>query len=421
MGHLLIIIILRSSTMIYANPGEAGSVVSFEKRYGNYIGGEFVPPVKGQYFDNISPVNGKVFCEIPRSSAEDIEKALDAAHKAAPAWGKTSGQERSNILLKIADRLEQNLEMLAVAETWDNGKAVRETLNADIPLAVDHFRYFAGCLRSQEGTAADIDANTVAYHFHEPLGVVGQIIPWNFPILMAAWKLGPALAAGNCVVLKPAEQTPASILVLAELISDLLPAGVLNIVNGVGEEAGQALATSKRIAKIAFTGSTPVGQHILKCAADSLIPSTVELGGKSPNIYFEDVMQHEDDYLSKCVEGITLAFFNQGEVCTCPSRALIQESVYKDIISLVVERAGKIIRGNPLDTNTQVGAQASEEQYERIMNYISIGKAEGAEVLLGGGIEALEGDLSKGYYIQPTMMAGRNDMRIFQEEIFGPC
>merc|ERR1712000_123735 len=298
MGHLLIIIILRSSTMIYANPGEAGSVVSFEKRYGNYIGGEFVPPVKGQYFDNISPVNGKVFCEIPRSSAEDIEKALDAAHKAAPAWGKTSVQERSNILLKIADRIEQNLEMLAVAETWDNGKAVRETLAADIPLAADHFRYFAGCLRAQEGTMAEIDETTVAYHIHEPLGVVGQIIPWNFPLLMAAWKLGPALAAGNCVVMKPAEQTPASILVLAELISDLLPAGVLNIVNGVGEEAGQALATSKRIAKIAFTGSTPVGQHILKCAADSLIPSTVELGGKSPKIYFEDVMQHEDDYLS---------------------------------------------------------------------------------------------------------------------------
>ena len=406
--------------MIYAAPGTENSVVSFKSRYENFIGGEWVAPVKGQYFDNVSPVNNEKFCEIPRSTAEDIELALDAAHKAKAAWGKTSVTQRSNLILKIADRIEANLEALAVAETWDNGKAVRETLNADVPLAADHFRYFAGCIRAQEGGISEIDENTIAYHFHEPLGVVGQIIPWNFPLLMAAWKLGPALAAGNCVVMKPAEQTPASILVLAELISDLLPAGVLNIVNGVGEEAGQALATSKRIAKIAFTGSTPVGQHILKCAADSLIPSTVELGGKSPNIYFEDVMQHEDDYLSKCVEGITLAFFNQGEVCTCPSRALIQESVYKDIISLVVERAGKIIRGNPLDTNTQVGAQASEEQYERIMNYISIGKAEGAEVLLGGGIEALDGDLSKGYYIQPTMMAGRNDMRIFQEEIFGP-
>ena len=354
--------------MIYANPGEAGSVVSFEKRYGNYIGGEFVPPVKGQYFDNISPVNGKVFCEIPRSSAEDIEKALDAAHKAAPAWGKTSVQERSNILLKIADRLEQNLEMLAVAETWDNGKAVRETLNADIPLAVDHFRYFAGCLRSQEGTAADIDANTVAYHFHEPLGVVGQIIPWNFPILMAAWKLGPALAAGNCVVLKPAEQTPASILKVAELIGDLLPPGVLNIVNGFGAEAGQALATSKRIAKIAFTGSTPVGSHILKCAAENIIPSTVELGGKSPNIYFADIMNAEPTFIDKAVEGLVLAFFNQGEVCTCPSRALIQESMYDEFMAKVIERTKTIKRGNPLDTDVQVGAQASQEQFDKIMS-----------------------------------------------------
>ena len=310
--------------------------------------------------------------------------------------------------------------MLAVAETWDNGKAVRETLAADIPLAVDHFRYFAGCLRAQEGTMAEIDETTVAYHIHEPLGVVGQIIPWNFPLLMAAWKLGPALAAGNCVVLKPAEQTPASILVLMELIHDLLPAGVINIVNGLGEEAGQALATSKRIAKLAFTGSTPVGQHILKCAAESLIPSTVELGGKSPNIYFSDIMRHEDDYLSKCVEGMTLAFFNQGEVCTCPSRALIQADIYDDLIQMVTARAATIIRGNPLDTDTQVGAQASAEQFDRIMNYITVGKEEGAKVLMGGDVEALSGDLAKGFYIKPTMLFGDNKMRIFQEEIFGP-
>ena len=406
--------------MIYANPGEAGSVVSFEKRYGNYIGGEFVPPVNGQYFDNISPVNGKVFCEIPRSSAEDIEKALDAAHKAAPAWGKTSVQERSNILLKIADCIEQNLEMLAVAETWDNGKAVRETLNADIPLAVDHFRYFAGCLRSQEGTAADLDANTVSYHFHEPLGVVGQIIPWNFPILMAAWKLGPALAAGNCVVLKPAEQTPASILKVAELIGDLLPPGVLNIVNGFGAEAGQALATSKRIAKIAFTGSTPVGSHILKCAAENIIPSTVELGGKSPNIYFADIMNAEPTFIDKAVEGLVLAFFNQGEVCTCPSRALIQESMYDEFMAKVIERTKTIKRGNPLDTDVQVGAQASQEQFDKIMSYMDIARDEGAEFLTGGDKETLDESINSGYYIQPTLLKGNNQMRVFQEEIFGP-
>ena len=406
--------------MIYANPGAAGSVVTFRNQYQNYIGGEWVKPVKGRYMENISPVNGNVFCEVPRSDQDDIELALNAAHAAAPAWGKTSATERSNILLKIADRIEQNLEMLAVAETWDNGKAVRETLAADIPLAVDHFRYFAGCLRAQEGTMAEIDETTVAYHIHEPLGVVGQIIPWNFPILMAAWKLGPALAAGNCVVLKPAEQTPASILVLVELIHDLLPAGVLNIVNGIGEEAGQALATSKRIAKLAFTGSTPVGQHILKCAAESLIPSTVELGGKSPNIYFSDIMGQEDDYLSKCVEGMTLAFFNQGEVCNCPSRALIQEDIYEDLIQMVTTRAANIIRGNPLDTETQVGAQASAEQFDRIMNYIAVGKEEGAKVLMGGEVESLSGDLAKGFYIKPTMLYGDNNMRIFQEEIFGP-
>lgn len=406
--------------MIYANPNQQGAVVQFKSSYDNYIGGEWVAPVRGKYMENISPVNGEVFCKVAQSSAEDIELAIDAAQRAFVSWGKTSVTERSNILLKIADRIEQNLEKLAVAETWDNGKAVRETLAADIPLAVDHFRYFAGCIRAQEGSMAEIDQNTVAYHIHEPLGVVGQIIPWNFPLLMAAWKLGPALAAGNCVVLKPAEQTPASIMVLMELIGDLLPAGVVNIVNGIGEEAGQALASSKRIAKIAFTGSTPVGQHILRCAADSLIPSTVELGGKSPNLYFEDVMQHEDDYLSKCVEGMTLAFFNQGEVCTCPSRALIQESIYSDFISLVVDRSKKIIRGNPLDTNTQVGAQASAEQFERIMNYIAIGKAEGVKVLLGGDVAQVGNGFEKGFYVQPTLLYGQNSMRVFQEEIFGP-
>jgi aldehyde dehydrogenase len=406
--------------MIYANPGQPGAVVSFKKQYGNFIGGEFVAPVNGQYMDNVSPVNGEVFCQVARSDAADIEKALDAAHAAADAWGKTAVAERSNVLLRIADRMEQNLELLAVAETWDNGKAVRETLAADIPLAVDHFRYFAGCLRSQEGSMAELDETTVSYHVHEPLGVVGQIIPWNFPILMAAWKLGPALAAGNCVVMKPAEQTPASILVLMELIGDLLPPGVINIVNGLGEEAGQALATSTRIAKLAFTGSTPVGQHILRCAAESLIPSTVELGGKSPNVYFEDVTQQEDDYLSKAVEGMVLAFFNQGEVCTCPSRALVQESIYDEFIAKVIERAQTIKRGNPLDTDVQVGAQASKEQYDRIMNYIQIGKDEGAEVLIGGAAESLEGDLKTGYYIQPTVFKGDNKMRVFQEEIFGP-
>ena len=405
--------------MIYAAPGTENSVVTFKPRYGNYIGGDWVAPVKGQYFDNVSPVNNEVFCEIPRSSAEDIELALDAAHKAKAAWGKTSVAARSNILLKIADRIEANLEALAVAETWDNGKAVRETLNADIPLAADHFRYFAGCVRAQEGSIGEIEENTIAYHFHEPLGVVGQIIPWNFPLLMAAWKLAPALAAGNCIVLKPAEQTPASILVLMEIIGDLLPPGVLNVVNGFGKEAGEALATSKRIAKIAFTGSTPVGAHILKCAADNIIPSTVELGGKSPNIYFSDVMKHEDEFLSKCVEGTVLAFFNQGEVCTCPSRALIQEDMYDDFISLVIARTQQIKRGNPLDTDTQVGAQASAEQYDKILGYLEIGKKEGAEVLIGGGPANVEG-FSNGFYVQPTLLKGSNDMRVFQEEIFGP-
>lgn len=406
--------------MIYAAPGTENSVMSFKERYQNFIGGQWVEPVNGNYFDNISPVNGKAFCQIPRSDAADIELALDAAHKAKDAWGTTSVTERSNTLLKIADILEQNIEMLAIAETWDNGKAVRETLAADIPLAVDHFRYFAGCLRSQEGSIGEIDENTVSYHFHEPLGVVGQIIPWNFPILMAAWKLAPALAAGNCVILKPAEQTPVSILVLIELIEELLPAGVLNVVNGFGKEAGEALATSKRIAKIAFTGSTPVGSHILKCAAENIIPSTVELGGKSPNIFFNDVVDQEDEYLSKCIEGAILAYFNQGEVCTCPSRLLIQEEAYPKFVEMVIERTKAIKRGNPLDTETMVGAQASQQQYEKILSYIDIGKKEGAEVLMGGGVEPVSDNISTGFYIQPTLLKGTNDMRVFQEEIFGP-
>ena len=406
--------------MIYAQPGTQGAVVTFKSRYQNYIGGEWIPPVNGLYFSNTSPVNGELICEIPRSSQEDIDLALDAAHGARAGWAATSVTERSNLLLQIADRIEQNLEMLAVAETWDNGKAVRETLAADVPLAVDHFRYYAGCIRAQEGSVGEIDGNTVAYHFHEPLGVVGQIIPWNFPLLMAAWKLAPALATGNCIVLKPAEQTPVSILLLMELIGDLLPPGVLNVVNGYGPEAGEALATSKRIAKIAFTGSTPVGAHILKCAAENIIPSTVELGGKSPNIYFEDIMQQEDAFIDKCVEGLVLAFFNQGEVCTCPSRALIQESIYDDFIARVIERAKLIKRGNPLDTETQVGAQASLQQFDKILNYLEIGRQEGAQVLMGGGVEALEGDLGQGYYVQPTLLKGDNEMRVFQEEIFGP-
>ncbi|MCP3675163.1 MAG: aldehyde dehydrogenase [Gammaproteobacteria bacterium] len=406
--------------MIFENPGCEGSVITFKAQYENFIDGEWLPPVKGEYFSNTTPVNGEEICKIPRSSAEDVELALDAAHAAKDAWGATSVAARSNILLKIADRIEENLHQLAVAETWDNGKAVRETLAADIPLSADHFRYYAGCIRAQEGALSEIDNDTVAYHFHEPLGVVGQIIPWNFPILMAAWKLAPALATGNCIILKPAEQTPVSILILMEIIADLLPAGVLNIVNGYGKEAGEALATSTRVDKIAFTGSTAVGGHILKCAAENLIPSTVELGGKSPNIYFSDVMQFEDDYLDKCAEGFVLGFFNQGEVCTCPSRALIQEDIFDAFMVKVIEKTQKIIRGNPLDVSTMVGAQASEQQYEKIMSYLKIGQDEGAEVLTGGDKESLSNDLGNGYYIQPTILKGDNSMRIFQEEIFGP-
>lgn len=406
--------------MIYANPGSQNSVLTFKEKYENFIGGEWVAPVKGNYFNNTTPVTGEVICQIPRSSAEDIELAIDAGHAAKDAWGRTSVQDRANALLKIADRMDANLELLAVAETWDNGKSVRETMGADLPLSSDHFRYYAGCIRAQEGSLSQIDDDTVAYHFHEPLGVVGQIIPWNFPILMACWKLAPALAAGNCVVLKPAEQTPASILVLMELIADLLPPGVLNIVNGYGKEAGEALATSKRIGKIAFTGSTPVGEHILKCAAENMIPSTVELGGKCPNIFFGDITQHEDDYLDKCAEGFVLGFFNQGEVCTCPSRALVQEDIFDEFMVKVIEKAQKIIRGNPLDSNTMVGAQTSEQQFDKIMSYLNIGVIEGAKVLTGGNKESLDGPLNSGFYIQPTILQGDNSMRIFQEEIFGP-
>ncbi len=406
--------------MIYAKPGAAGAKFTFKSQYENFIGGKFVAPVKGQYFDVITPVSGQVFSKVARSSAEDVELALDAAHAAAEAWGKASVGDRSNILLKIADRLEANLELLAYVETVDNGKPIRETLNADIPLAIDHFRYFAGAIRAQEGGVSEIDENTVAYHFHEPLGVVGQIIPWNFPILMAAWKVAPALAAGNCIVLKPAESTPVSILVLVELIADLLPPGVLNIVNGYGREAGMPLATSKRIAKIAFTGSTSTGRVIAQAAANSLIPATLELGGKSPNIFFADVMDKDDSFLDKAIEGLVLFAFNQGEVCTCPSRALIQESIYDKFMERVIKRVAAIKMGNPLDTDTMMGAQASKEQLTKILSYLDLGKQEGAEVLIGGNQAKLTGELEGGYYIEPTMFKGHNKMRIFQEEIFGP-
>jgi aldehyde dehydrogenase len=406
--------------MIYAAPGTPGAKVAFKTHYDNFIGGKFIAPAKGDYFDVITPITGKPFTKAARSSAEDVELALDAAHAAADAWGKTTPTERSNTLLKIADRIEANLELLAYAETVDNGKAIRETLNADIPLTVDHFRYFAGCIRAQEGGLSDLDGDTVAYHFHEPLGVVGQIIPWNFPILMAAWKLAPAIAAGNCVVLKPAESTPISILILAELINDLLPPGVLNIVNGYGREAGMPLATSKRIAKIAFTGSTSTGRVIAQAAANNLIPATLELGGKSPNIFFADIMDKDDSFLDKAIEGMVLFAFNQGEVCTCPSRALIQESIYDRFMERCLARIKAIKHGNPLDTDTMMGAQASKEQMTKIMSYLDLGRQEGAEVLIGGEQAHLGGDLAGGYYVQPTLFKGHNKMRIFQEEIFGP-
>jgi len=405
---------------IFAAPGSDGSPVAYKSRYEHYIGGEWVPPVNGGYFENPSPVTGETFTEIARGTADDVERALDAAHGAAPGWGRTSPAERANILNKIADRIEANLEALAVAETWDNGKAVRETLAADMPLAIDHFRYFAGALRAQEGSVSVIDDDTIAYHFHEPLGVVGQIIPWNFPILMATWKLAPALAAGNAVVLKPAEQTPASIHVLLELIHDLLPPGVLNVVNGFGVEAGKPLASSNRVAKVAFTGETTTGRLIMQYASENIIPVTLELGGKSPNIFFSDVAATRDEFYDKALEGFTLFALNQGEVCTCPSRALIQSSIYDDFLADATARTQAIKQGNPLDTDTMMGAQASNDQFEKILAYIDIGKAEGARVVTGGGKAELDGDLAGGYYIQPTIFEGDNKMRIFQEEIFGP-
>ncbi|RXT07230.1 aldehyde dehydrogenase [Ammoniphilus sp. CFH 90114] len=406
--------------MIYAQPGQLGSKVTFKNQYHNFIGGKWVAPVEGQYFENVSPVNGKVFCEVARSTSADIDLALDAAHEAKEKWGATSVAERASILNQIADRMQENLEMLAVAETWDNGKPIRETLAADIPLAIDHFRYFGGCIRAQEGSLAEIDSNTVAYHIHEPLGVVGQIIPWNFPILMAAWKLAPALAAGNCVVLKPAEQTPTSILVLAELIQDLLPPGVLNIVNGFGLEAGKPLATSDRIAKIAFTGETTTGRLIMQYASQNIIPVTLELGGKSPNIFFEDVCAKDDAFFNKAIEGFVLFALNQGEVCTCPSRAIIQESIYDQFMERALKRVASIKQGNPLDTDTMIGAQTSTEQMDKILTYMDIGRQEGAQCLIGGARAELSGELAGGYYIQPTVFKGHNKMRIFQEEIFGP-
>ncbi len=392
----------------------------FAKRYDNYIGGEWRAPTAGQYFDNISPVTGLPVCEIARSDASDIEAALDAAHAAKDDWGRTDPAQRAQILNKIADRMEANLEKLATAETWDNGKPIRETMAADLPLAIDHFRYFAGAVRAQEGSISEIDHDTVAYHFHEPLGVVGQIIPWNFPILMAVWKLAPALAAGNCVVLKPAEQTPASIMVLMEVIGDLLPKGVLNVVNGFGLEAGKPLASSKRIAKIAFTGETTTGRLIMQYASQNLIPVTLELGGKSPNIFFEDVCAADDDFFDKAIEGFVMFALNQGEVCTCPSRALIQESIYDRFMERALTRVEAIVQGSPLDPTTMIGAQASSEQLEKILSYIDIGKQEGAEVLTGGERNALGGQLAGGYYVKPTVFKGNNKMRIFQEEIFGP-
>ena len=406
--------------MLYAHPRTPGAKIDFRPVYDNFINGKFVPPVKGQYFDVITPITGKTFTRAARSGAEDIELALDAAHAAAEGWGRTAPADRANVLLKIADRLEQNLERLAYAETVDNGKPIRETLNADVPLTIDHFRYFAGCLRAQEGGLSQIDENTVAYHFHEPLGVVGLIIPWNFPLLMAAWKLAPAIAAGNCVVLKPAESTPVSILVMAELIADLLPPGVLNIVNGFGREAGMPLASSKRIGKIAFTGSTGTGRAIAQAAAANLIPATLELGGKSPNIFFEDIASADDDFFDKAIEGLVLFAFNQGEVCTCPSRALIQESVYDRFMPRALERVKAIKQGDPLDTETMMGAQASAMQMDKIISYLEVGKQEGAKLLIGGGRAELGGNLAGGYYIQPTLFKGTNNMRIFQEEIFGP-
>ncbi|MEO0423352.1 MAG: aldehyde dehydrogenase [Pseudomonadota bacterium] len=394
--------------------------ITVRQRYDNFIGGNWVAPAEGRYFDNVSPLTSRPVCQVARSTAADVEKALDAAHAARDAWGRTSPTERAALLLKIADRLEANLADIATIETVDNGKPIRETTAADLPLAVDHFRYFAACIRTQEGSLAELDDNTVAYHFHEPLGVVGQIIPWNFPILMAAWKLAPALAAGNCVVLKPAEQTPFGIMAVMDLIADILPPGVLNVVNGFGVEAGKPLASSNRIAKIAFTGETTTGRLIMQYASENLIPVTLELGGKSPNIFFEDVMDADDDYFDKCLEGFAMFALNQGEVCTCPSRALVHESIYDRFMERAVERVKAVRQGNPLQADTMIGAQASNDQLEKILSYIDIGRQEGAKVLTGGGRSRLGGEFDDGYYVEPTVLEGHNKMRVFQEEIFGP-
>ncbi|HZU79398.1 MAG TPA: aldehyde dehydrogenase family protein [Acidimicrobiales bacterium] len=406
--------------MVYTAPGRAGSVVDLKTRYDNFVGGHWVPPVTGQYHENLSPVTGRPFCEVARSSGADIELALDAAHAAREAWADTSLSARAQVLNAIADVIDANREVLAVAESWDNGKPVRETLAADLPLAADHFRYFASATRTLEGTSSEIDKDTVAYHFHEPLGVVGQIIPFNFPLLMAAWKMAPALAAGNCTVVKPASPTPWSILKLAELIQDIVPPGVVNVVNGPGAEIGKALATSPRIAKIAFTGETATGRLIMQYASKHIIPVTLELGGKSPNIFFGDVMAEDDDYLDKAIEGLVLYAFNKGEVCTCPSRALVDERIYDAFMDRVLARVGAIRQGNPLDTTTMIGAQVSAAQMEKIDSYVEIGRREGAEVLIGGQPREMAGELKGGYYYEPTVLWGHNDMRVFQEEIFGP-
>jgi|RhiMethySRZTD1v2_1073278.scaffolds.fasta_scaffold05711_2 aldehyde dehydrogenase len=404
----------------YEAPGQPGSPVELKPRYDNFVGGHWVPPVHGEYVENLTPATGEPFTEVPKSTPEDIELALDAAHAAREAWGEASPTERSRILNRVADAIEEHVELLAVAESWENGKPVRETLAADIPLAADHFRYFASVIRGEEGSIAEIDRNTYAYHFREPLGVVGQIIPFNFPILMAAWKLAPALAAGNCSVIKPASPTPWSLLVLMELIGEIVPPGVINVVNGPGGDIGKALAQNKRIAKIAFTGETVTGRLIMQYAAQNIIPSTTELGGKSPNIFFADVMAEDDDFLDKAVEGLVLYAFNKGEVCTCPSRALIEESIYEPFMERALERIAQIRQGHPLHLETQVGAQVSTAQLDKIESYVRIGLDEGAELLIGGEPAHLGGELEGGYYFQPTVFKGRNDMRIFQEEIFGP-
>jgi aldehyde dehydrogenase len=405
---------------VFARPGAAGALMSYESRYENFIGGQWVAPAAGRYFENPTPVTGQPFCEVARSDEADVEKALDAAHAAAPAWGKTAPAERAAILNKIADRIEENKDALALAEVWDNGKPIREALAADIPLAADHFRYFAAAIRAQEGSLSQIDEDTVAYHFHEPLGVVGQIIPWNFPILMASWKLAPALAAGNAAVLKPAEQTPASVLYLMSLVGDLLPPGVVNVVNGFGAEAGKPLASNNRIAKVAFTGETTTGRLIMQYASQNLIPVTLELGGKSPNVFFSDVMAAHDDFQDKALEGFTMFALNQGEVCTCPSRSLIQADIYDEFLELAAIRTKAVRQGDPLDTETMLGSQASNDQLEKVLSYIEIGKDEGAKIITGGERAELGGDLSGGFYMQPTIFGGNNKMRIFQEEIFGP-